>query len=396
MKKSATHSKNPVFLRYWGSYPKSAHQAMSFAAEFAPLIKGGWICHLVLEREPDVLEWLDPIKKQGVNFEFVSRARSQIDYRVILAVRTICLKIGCDVFHCDNIHTSPLLGAALAGVPVRFWRKHAMNAHYEECREPSLKERIAFMTRLSTALSTKVLAVSSAVAREIENLGIDPNKILVINNPHPSVKISDKSRSEMRSGLGLDSNSIVFISVGRMERVKGWDLLVDAFLSLADKYSHARLLLVGEYEINSCADFGRIVKSSIVDSKHAEKILLLGHRTDIGDIMTTADVFVLSSRSEGYCDALLEALASGLPTVSTKVGIAEEVIHDGNGLLVERNSSIALAQGLQRFLVDDSLLNRIKVNIRIPDHIPSQESHANDLQQLYRSALIDSISPSKN
>lgn len=68
----------------------------------------------------------------------------------------LCRRLKCSVFHCDNMHTSPLIGAAVAQVPVRIWYKRSMNAHFEECRGPGWRERLAVSTRLSCCLATRV------------------------------------------------------------------------------------------------------------------------------------------------------------------------------------------------------------------------------------------------
>jgi glycosyltransferase involved in cell wall biosynthesis len=101
------------------------------------------------------------------------------------------------------------------------------------------------------------------------------------------------------------------------------------------------------------------------------------------------DVFVLPSRSEGFSLALLEGLTAGLPVISTRVGIAPDVVEDGaNGLLVERDDVHALADAMMRVAVDDVFRERLRTGAAKPlSGIPGMDEHARALLELYESLL---------
>jgi glycosyltransferase involved in cell wall biosynthesis len=86
---------------------------------------------------------------------------------------------------------------------------------------------------------------------------------------------------------------------------------------------------------------------------------LLGERDDVPAVLTGFDIFVLSSIAEGMSNAILEAMATGLPVVATRVGGNPELVADGSsGFLVEPGSPAALADALRRYLGDPGLLAR--------------------------------------
>jgi len=113
--------------------------------------------------------------------ESILQPRSRRNFDIVSVWRTFKLlrRLNCDVFHCYNDHTSPLIGAALAGVPVRIWSKLAMSSYYEKNIRPKGLHRVALSSRVSCALSTCVLARSKAVRQELIADGAAPGKISI-------------------------------------------------------------------------------------------------------------------------------------------------------------------------------------------------------------------------
>jgi glycosyltransferase involved in cell wall biosynthesis len=92
----------------------------------------------------------------------------------------------------------------------------------------------------------------------------------------------------------------------------------------------------------------------------SHRVELLGARADVPDLLARSDVFVLSSRSEGFPVSVLEAMAAGLPVVATDVGGVGEAVEDGEtGFLIPAADSEALAAALERLLVDGELRRRL-------------------------------------
>ena len=108
--------------------------------------------------------------------------------------------------------------------------------------------------------------------------------------------------------------------------------------------------LVGDGDrLEICRDLARTAGVS-------EHVLFLGHRADVPEILQASDVFVLNSESEGMSNALLEALAAGLPCVATAVGGNPELVRNGeNGFLVPAREPAGLARALATLVRDPRL-----------------------------------------
>ena len=155
------------------------------------------------------------------------------------------------------------------------------------------------------------------------------------------------------------------LCVARLMYPKGIDILLHAWgrmmNSPAEWRSHLkpRLLLAGEGTLRYQLE--RIVQELNI----SDSVEFLGLRRDVIDLLQQAWGFVMPSRWEGMPNALLEAMACGLPSVATKVSGSEDLINNGvNGLLVEPEQPIALAQALQRIIENTDLASQLGLEAR--------------------------------
>ncbi len=351
------------------------------AGEFRPMAARGWSCHLVLERLPEDLSWLQGFHDLGVQIHCIARPRSRFDWRCIQEARRLFCRIGADIVLCENIHSSPMIAAAAAGVPVRIWIKRAMNSGFEQCEKPGFKNRLVPTVRLTALLATRVAAVSRAVQQELIGLGMKQEKILLWPNPRQTTHLVPASdRTKVRERLGFAPNAVVFVSVGHAVAVKGWDLLIRAFAQVVRIDSRARLLLVGSMERPEERAVGDALRKEVSCLNMVDSVVFTGHTGEVKAFLAASDVFVMSSRSEGFSFALIEGLEAGLPCVATRVGVAEDVIRPGhNGLLVERGQEQPLAEAMITLCRDDALRQRLALNAFVPACIPSLPEYAEHL-----------------
>ncbi len=143
--------------------------------------------------------------------------------------------------------------------------------------------------------------------------------------------------------------SRTLLAVGRLVRAKGFDLLIEAFAALGPECAEWRLVIVGE------GPERRALEATIASLGLGDRIALPGAASDPTPFLDSADLFVVSSRYEGFCLAMVEAMAAALPVVSFACpsGPPEIVDHQATGVLVPPEDTRALAHALRELMRDD-------------------------------------------
>jgi glycosyltransferase involved in cell wall biosynthesis len=155
------------------------------------------------------------------------------------------------------------------------------------------------------------------------------------------------SRDATRQELGIDEHSFVVLMVGIIRGVKRHEVALRAFKEFSRGNPNTRLLLAGEGPMRS--DMERLAKELAI----SDRVIFLGHREDIPDLMAAADVLLLTSRSEGIPQAISQAMGTGLPVIATMVGgVPELIVNEVTGLLVPPENPPAVAAALQRVAAD--------------------------------------------
>lgn len=156
---------------------------------------------------------------------------------------------------------------------------------------------------------------------------------------------------------GSHKGPLTIITVGRLVPEKAVDVLVQAFADVAEDFPDWRLLIAGDGP-------ERAVLTKLVHTlRVADRVCLAGWVAEPGEMLANASVFVMSSRYEGFPNALLEAMACGLPVISTTHVGSRELITDGvDGLLVDINNREQLAHAMRRLMKDAVLRARLGRN----------------------------------
>jgi glycosyltransferase involved in cell wall biosynthesis len=156
-----------------------------------------------------------------------------------------------------------------------------------------------------------------------------------------------------RASHGVADADHLSVCVGRLDRYKGHDNLLEAFAGLSRERPRARLLLVGD------GRFRDALSVRARDAGLADRIHFSGSLGDVRPALAAADVFVQASDEEGLPGAVLEAMAMGLPVVATDVGGTREAVNDGvTGILVPARDPAALAVAVKRLIDDPGLAAR--------------------------------------
>jgi glycosyltransferase involved in cell wall biosynthesis len=203
-----------------------------------------------------------------------------------------------------------------------------------------------WLRRRAARTNKAVVAVSEATADTAMALGEHTGQrpIVIQNGVDCEVfQPNPQSRADMRKSLGFTDRQIVLGSIARLQSVKRHDIQLDAVEPLLD--SRIRFVVCGDGPL---ADE---LSARVAASDKHEFISMLGNRTDVNELLTAFDVFVLSSEREGLPLVVLEAMASGIPVVATAVGgIPQTIDHGVNGFLVLEVSADAFRAQLQRVL----------------------------------------------
>jgi len=250
----------------------------------------------------------------------------------------------------DLIHTrnraglKALVVATLAGVPLR--------VHAEHGRQPGDVDRGRIGGRLLRWLLCPLIDHFIAVNSDlehwlVESVGAEPARVSQIANGVDSVQFHPRLGPAAAVGPPgfMHDNAFVIGSVGRMDENANHATLVEAFLRLIASphpaHARLRLLIVGDGpERAEC-------QALLNRAGAAQRAWLPGARADLPQLMRAMDLFVLPSLLEDRSNAILEAMASGLPVVATSVGVNTELVHPGfTGILVPPLSPELLASAI--------------------------------------------------
>lgn len=163
---------------------------------------------------------------------------------------------------------------------------------------------------------------------------------------------------DTRNSRDEDADRQRIVAVGRLTEQKGFDILVEAFALIADKYPNWTLTIYGEGPDRD------LIEAEISAQGLHDRVCLPGITETPGSWIADAAVFVLSSRYEGFPNVLVEAMAAGLPVVASACDYGpREIITDGlSGILVDPECPVALAQGLDRALSSRELRQHLGRN----------------------------------
>lgn len=201
----------------------------------------------------------------------------------------------------------------------------------------------------------RVLSVSSALAdRMSRHVGVASSRVQVIRNGADLDKFGTVPRSAARLSLGISDDEFVVGTVGRLVPVKAHDTLLAALAHLKSMRVRCVAVIAGDGPLRD------ELEARVDDLGLRPMVRFLGTRNDIDRVLAALDVFALTSLSEGLPNTVLEAMAAGLPVISTDVGGVRELVdHDRTGLLVPSQDARAIADALAMFAGDPERRRRM-------------------------------------
>jgi glycosyltransferase involved in cell wall biosynthesis len=267
----------------------------------------------------------------------------------------------------------------MAGVPAMVCRKGTVlpggdRGNYE-----------AFFDRLLAPYTACVIA-NSRVGMEvlIQSGRALRGKTAVVYNGTDLRRFTPPSQEMVRGArarLGLDPNTFVVGAVGRLDAEKGWDVVLEAIASLGGEHTEEiRCVIAGDGPMMPS------LRGSVARLGLEDRVVLLGRRTDVPEVMACMDVVVLASEREGIPNVLCEAMAMAKPVIATDVGgVRELVVDEECGLLIEPRNWTQLGSAIRRMLAQRASISQWGVaGRRRVEELFSLERMVTDTHQVFQ------------
>lgn len=205
----------------------------------------------------------------------------------------------------------------------------------------------------------KIICVSNEIADDLKSIGVSESKLTIISS---GIYLSEfkKTDNNKISDLRDKYSKPIIISIGVLRPAKGFKYLIDAFKKIKEKFNGATLIIIGD------GPDGIELKKQ---AQGIDEIHFLGRQNNerVIEYLKAADIFVLASifmegDREGTSNSIMEAMASGLPVVATKVGGNSYLVKEGiNGLLVKDRNSDELAEAVIKLINNPEIREKMKI-----------------------------------
>ncbi len=273
------------------------------------------------------------------------------DLNMARQVRRFCKflkKERIDIIQTHDFYTNifGMAAARLAGVPVSIAAK----------RETEMRTKVqAFVERRAFGPAKIVAVNSKRVKRYLQDAGVRGEKLEVIYNGIDPRKFEigpiDRTRLFIELGIRVAPDSrLVTIVANLQDPVKNHEMFMRSAARLAKKYQDIAFVIAGEGERIAA------LKSIAFNSGLNGNVVFLGRCQRIPELLSASEICVLTSRAEGFSNAILEYMAAGKPVVATDVGGASEaIVENETGHLVPSDDDAALSDRIERLLTDRHL-----------------------------------------
>lgn len=291
--------------------------------------------------------------------------RSKFDFRTISRLRSFIKKRDIDVIHSHGYKANLYSFFSSLGLQT-FCVATCHNWLGDSLRMKSY----AVLDRFFLKSFNAIAAVSEDVRKKIINSGINPKKVKIIENGISMDRFSrNYSLDKIRTELNIAGDSIVIGTVGRISYEKGQEDLLKIVPEIVKEFPKTVFLIIGD---------GSLMKYLQKQYNHP-RIIFTGLRNDTPKLYQSMDIFVLPSLTEGLPMVLLEAMASSLPVIATKVGAIPTVVQNGEtGLVVEPGDPEEISTALLYLLSNPDKAEQMgrKGYKRVKEHYSSSKMAA--------------------
>jgi len=303
----------------------------------------------------EITEFRKRIVRDDVTFVALRKGPGQ-GFRMFPRLYRVFRKLAPAIVHTRNLAALEATAPAwLAGVPFRIHGEHGRDIADLDGSNRTYRR----VRRLYRPLVSRYVALSRDLEFYLrEAIGVAPDRIAQIYNGVDTQRFTPapRTRAPIAGCPFTDPDMWLVGTVGRMQDVKDQVTLAEAFVRAVQsrvRGRRMRLVIAGEGALRT-----RVARV-LHDAGIEDQAWLPGERSDVPDVMRGLDCFVLPSLAEGISNTVLEAMASGIPIVATRVGGNPELIEDGlSGRLVPSADSGAMAQAILRYFDEPATARR--------------------------------------
>lgn len=305
--------------------------------------------------------------------------RDERDVRWAGRLRRLLLEHPVDVLHAQSPYPTGIARLVARTLPRRVRPRLVYTVHNTWT---SFSAPTRWLTGATYGLDAADVAVSEVVHSTLPPRARRRTTTVIHGIDLAGVRAQRAARTAVRAELHLEPEEFVFGTVANFRAQKDHPNLLAAARLLADRDVPVRIVVVGQGPLEAET---RALHASL---GLGDRVILTGRRDDAVAVMAACDAFVMASNNEGLPVAIMEALALGLPVVSTAVGGIPEAITDGtDGILVPARDPEALATALTRIVEDPALRARLAAGAAAAGDRYDIRTTTARLEAIYREVL---------
>jgi len=312
----------------------------------------------------------EEIEKEGIKVHTLNLSNKNV-IESIFKAREICKRfdiVNTWLYHADFI------GFIISKVLLK--KKLIWNIRHSNLDKGANKKRTLWVVKINSILSKYVdyITYNSTKAKMTHiSVGYANKHSTIISNGFElnKFKFYPHARNKIRNQLNVQEFEKLIITVGRWDIQKDYYTLFDALFDVAKENYDFKFLMVGTNLYSANKELVELINKNGLQ----EKVLLLGRRNDIPELLSAADVYVSSSMGESFSNSIGEAMASELPCIVTDVGDSK-IIVDDCGIVVESKNRSQLARAIIQFIESNSF-SREKIGEKCRNRIIEHYSISN-------------------
>jgi glycosyltransferase involved in cell wall biosynthesis len=301
--------------------------------------------------------WVDTeLRRLGME-PIVIESRGSFDLSLLRQIVALVVAKRVDVIH------SHLLGSnvycAMAGLLTR----KPVIATFHGMVDIGTDERLRGLKQwvMRRGVSNFVTVSQTLRDRIVATGWLTRERTTVIYNGADAARYGKSSRRDLRERLGVGDDALLIGSLGNLHPAKGYEYLVGAVSRIVTQHPQAHFVIAGETKPRLLA----ALQEQAAKAGVAQRISFIGFVEDSAAFLSQLDLFLLTSVSEGFSIATVEAMASALPVIATRCGGPEEIVTDRqNALLIEPASADAIIAAVLEVLASPALANRLALAAR--------------------------------